>query len=58
MSPEDMISLLRKQGVKAVVFDFDCTITIKHSGGRVRHEKLEPYLQDNISPAFQEVYCL
>ena len=30
---------------QAVVFDFDCTITIKHSGGRVRKDKLDSYLQ-------------
>jgi hypothetical protein len=54
-STDDMLALLRKEGVKAVVFDFDCTITIKHSGGRVKTEKLAPYLADNISPCFQQV---
>ena len=46
---------MKQQGVKAVVFDFDCTISIKHSGGRVRAEKLDAFLQDNISPCFQQV---
>jgi hypothetical protein len=52
---DQFTACMRQQGVKAVVFDFDCTISIKHSGGRVRAEKLDAFLQDNISPCFQQV---
>lgn len=52
---EQFTARMKQQGVKAVVFDFDCTISIKHSGGRVRTEKLDAFLQDNISPCFQQV---
>ncbi len=36
-STEEMVALLREQGLKGVVFDFDCTITIKHSGSGMAH---------------------
>mmetsp|Transcript_18758 Transcript_18758/g.47322 ORF Transcript_18758/g.47322 Transcript_18758/m.47322 type:complete len:196 (+) Transcript_18758:172-759(+) len=49
------VSAIKQQGVKAVVFDFDCTTTITHSGGRVRHEKLGDFLSNNISPCFQQL---
>jgi len=54
-SIERVVTSLTDRGVKAVVFDFDCTITIKHSGGRVRKDRLEAYLQDNVSPTFQSL---
>mmetsp|Transcript_37540 Transcript_37540/g.77029 ORF Transcript_37540/g.77029 Transcript_37540/m.77029 type:complete len:198 (+) Transcript_37540:359-952(+) len=51
----NFISQLESKGIKAVVFDFDCTITIKHSGGRVRDEKMPAYLEHNISPVFHQL---
>mmetsp|Transcript_49170 Transcript_49170/g.72097 ORF Transcript_49170/g.72097 Transcript_49170/m.72097 type:complete len:201 (+) Transcript_49170:261-863(+) len=56
-SPDDaliqqVVQNLENRGVKAVVFDFDCTITLKHSGGRVRNEKMASFLEGNVSPCF------
>jgi predicted HAD superfamily phosphohydrolase YqeG len=28
-----VLTRLEQRGIRAVVFDFDCTITLKHSGG-------------------------
>mmetsp|Transcript_24682 Transcript_24682/g.55823 ORF Transcript_24682/g.55823 Transcript_24682/m.55823 type:complete len:192 (-) Transcript_24682:100-675(-) len=52
---ENLIQSFRRRGVKAVVFDFDCTITLKHSGGRVHNDKVDGFLENNISPCFKEL---
>ncbi len=51
----EIVAGLRAENVKAVVFDFDCTISLKHSGGRVRKDKFEAFLQNNLSPCFQYI---
>ena len=51
----EIVAGLRADNVKAVVFDFDCTISLKHSGGRVRKDKFEIFLNSNISPCFQYI---
>ena len=52
---QEVIATLERKGIRAVVFDFDCTITLKHSGGRVRKEKMPAFLQGNVSPCFQKL---
>ena len=51
----EIVAGLKADNVKAVVFDFDCTISQKHSGGRVRRDKFESFLKGNISPCFQYI---
>ncbi len=52
---QEIIAGFRAENISAVVFDFDCTISLNHSGGRVRREKLDYFLEDNISPCFQNI---
>ena len=52
---EMIIAGLRDQNAKAVVFDFDCTISLTHSGGRVRKERFPQFLEGNISPCFKTI---
>ncbi len=52
---QEIIAGFRAENIRAVVFDFDCTISLNHSGGRVRKEKMEQFLEDNISPCFRDI---
>ena len=52
---KEIVQELKAEKVKAVVFDFDCTISIKHSGGRVRKDKFTQFLENNISPCFRYI---
>eukprot|EP00802_Teleaulax_amphioxeia_P018389 Tamp_18581.p1 GENE.Tamp_18581~~Tamp_18581.p1 ORF type:complete len:200 (+),score=16.70 Tamp_18581:432-1031(+) len=51
----EVLTNLEHRGIRAVVFDFDCTITLKHSGGRVRREKMGSFLEGNVSPCFHKL---
>ena len=53
VSVDCVITFLRSQGIKAIVFDFDNTITVQ-SRGLVRKDKLASFCKEAIAPFFRE----